>query len=132
MELERIKYRAKDKFTGRWVYGFPRKTGLGNWVIYDGDRRYCILPETLGQYTGLKDKAGKEVYEGDIITVNGKYPRVVLWDKMCWSLMPTEYFHDKYFWIMNLQHPGVDWWEEFSDEFNVIGNIIDNKNLLEQ
>lgn len=67
MELERIKYRAKDKFTGRWVYGFPRKTGLGNWVIYAGDRRHCILPETLGRYvTTINDK---EVYEGDLIYV---------------------------------------------------------------
>lgn len=67
MELERIKYRAKDKFTGRWVYGFPRKTALGNWVMYDGDRRYCIVPETLGRYvTTLNDK---EVFENDLIYV---------------------------------------------------------------
>ena len=68
----------------------------------------------------------QEIYEGDIITVNGQYPRVVLWDKMMWALMPTEYYHDKYFWVMNLQHPGPDWWEEYADEFEVIGNKYDN------
>ena len=89
-----------------------------------------LTPPTVCQFTGLTDCNGKEIYEGDIITVNSKYPRVVLWDKMCWALMPTEYFHDKMFWVMNLQHPGIDWWEEFADEFEVIGNIHDNPDLI--
>ena len=91
-----------------------------------------VDPDTVGQFTGLFDKNGKEIYEGDIITVNGRYPRVVLWDKMMWALMPTEYYHDAYFWVMNLQHPGPDWWEEFSDEFEIIGNIHDNPELLKE
>ena len=65
--MRELKYRAKDKFTGRWVYGFPRKTSLNNWVIYNGERRYCILPETLGQC--VANLNGKEVFEDDLIYV---------------------------------------------------------------
>lgn len=67
MELERIKYRAKEKFTGRWVYGFPYKSSFGNWFILTETNKYHVLEETLGSYvTTLNDK---EVFEGDLIYV---------------------------------------------------------------
>ena len=135
-----IKFRGKRLDNGEWVYGelctprlFDSKRGyFGEDVpcIFCDEGNVPIIPATVGQFTGLLDKNGKEIYEGDIITVNGQYPRVVLWDKMCWALMPTEYYHDKMFWVMNLQHPGPDWWDLFSNEFEVIGNIYDNPELL--
>lgn len=67
--MRQIKFRAKDKFTGLWVYGFPRKTALGNWFIYDNLNRYCIDPDTLGQCTGISDIHSKAIYEGDIIQI---------------------------------------------------------------
>lgn len=94
-------------------------------------RNVSVDGSTVGQFTGLCDKSQRqEIYEGDIITVNGRYPRVVLWDKMSWALMPCEYYNDKHFWVMNLQHPGSDWWEEFADEMEVIGNMYDNPELM--
>ena len=139
-----IKFRGKRLDNGEWAYGDLLQTnegsvciGIHGQYIDDGmhfndfyDKTPYIDEDTLGQFTGLLDKLGKEIYEGDIITVNGQYPRVVLWDKMCWALMPTEYYHDKMFWVMNLQHPGPDWWDLFSNEFEVIGNIYDNPELL--
>lgn len=130
--MRTIKFRGQDSDSGEWFYG--------NLFIKDSRGRthistpecgcFRINPETIGQFIGLIDKNGKEIYEGDIITLKGNYPRVVLWDKMSWALMPAECYHDKVFWVMNLQHPGNDWWEEFADEFQIIGNIHDNPEQL--
>lgn len=132
MSMRQIKFRGERLGTHKWVFGFLFQNAVGEWKITYGFREYTVAPETIGQYTGLKDCNGKEIYEGDIITTKGRYPRVVLWDKMGWALMPTEYYNDKYFWVMNLQHPGVDWWEEFADEFEIIGNIYDNPELIKR
>lgn len=128
-----IKFRGKRLDNGKWAFGdleYHPKKQSARIHIYNAEGDYLwqqvVHPKTVGQFTGILDKNGKEIYEGDIITVNGQYPRVVLWDKMMWALMPTEYYHDKYFWVMNLQHPGPDWWEEYADEFEVIGNKYDN------
>lgn len=122
----KIAFRGKNRYRKEWLYGNLVQYKDGSYGI-DG---VPVDPDTVGQFTGLLDKNGKEIYEGDIITVRGRYPRVVLWDKMMWALMPTEYYHDEVFWVMNLQHPGVDWWEEFADEFEIIGNIHDNPSLI--
>ena len=130
--MRKIKFRAKALANGHWVYGNLIVRGEGHVSILNSKSEPWVDPKTVSQFTGLTDRNGKEIYEGDIITVNSKYPRVVLWDKMCWALMPTEYFHDEMFWVMNLQHPGIDWWDEFADEFEVIGNIYDNSKLINQ
>lgn len=147
--MRTIKFRGKRLKDGKWIFGnladysmkvfnttIEKKIIFGNIVSFATDNFGFVVddcavdPDTIGQFTGLLDKNGKEIYEGDIITVNGLYPRVVLWDKMTWALMPAEYYHDKYFWVMNLQHPDLDWWEQFADEFEIIGNIYDNPELL--
>ena len=123
-----IKFRGRNQYRKEWLYGNLSQYRDGSYGI-DG---VPVEADTVGQFTGLIDMNGKEIYEGDIITLKGNYPRVVLWDKMSWALMPTEYYHDDVFWVMNLQHPGLDWWEEFADEFEIIGNIHDNPELLKE
>lgn len=136
--MRTIKFRGKRIDNGEWVYGSLDSTDERpaiSWLRTNEDGEQVpwfayVKADTVGQFSGLTDQNGKEIYEGDIITLKGDYPRVVLWDKMSWALMPTEYYHDEYFWVMNLQHPGLDWWEEYADEFEIIGNIYENPDML--
>lgn len=131
--MREYKFRGKD-LKGEWRYGFlfydydctDKYSPFINWK----DEKYLggigeeeVEEETLGQFTGLYDKNGKEIYEGDVLQIDIDRAYVKWNDKYGYfELIPIgDYYFDS----------GVIGEELEYLEAKLIGNIYDNKELLE-
>lgn len=132
--MRKIKFRGKRINGGEWVYGsLLQDTGLGkareDTLICAESTAFSVIPETVGQFTSLIDKNGKEIYEGDVvrfidytytpldglkhegyIAYNKGYFEIVVGDNLRYCL------HSLQLWVYN--------------HCEVIGNIHDNPDLL--
>ncbi len=141
--MREIKFRGID-CSGQWVYGdlIHKRHDKGAILIQDAKGIGSDVDiTTIGQYTGLKDKNGKEIYEGDILRCNGypynydgvdNYFAEIVWaDNIC-SFYKITRKNPKSI-VNGISHGN---WSELDEEdiesFEVIGNIHDNPELIKE
>jgi uncharacterized phage protein (TIGR01671 family) len=128
--MREIKFRGYSKELNKWFYG-DLVTNHGDTPYRIGDwgdgEIHRVAEKSLGQYTELKDKNGKEIYEGDIIRVK--------WENTAPKFLSnTEWIGEVFFnagsfcingeWVENLNN--------INGAIEVVGNIYENNELLKK
>jgi len=127
-----IEFRGKQTDNGEWVYGVPTKDGRGEMVmvenIFECEEYNCrganclyVDENTVGQRIGLKDRNGINIFEGDIVK------RVWL-GKMCIYQIDYDNGLARFIGRAGMIFKASFYYD--SEEFEVIGNIYDNPELL--
>ena len=129
-----IKFRGKDIETGEWLYGhFFQRMGCYPAIVEprprDGKVMYyeiAVEDTTVGQFTGLYDKNGKEIYEGDILRLGNSPSGVceVKWNESLAAFCIQFFFENK------VGTRPLGGWVICGRKVEVIGNIFDNPELL--
>lgn len=129
--MREIEFRGKRIDNGEWVYGSLTQIGdCADILVYYPEEKegiyHCINNNTIGQFTGLTDKNGKKIFEGDILK--------------CLDLDGDDYlshirYEDGAFVIdvrdFDFDCTAIGWaFSGHLDDVEIIGNIHDNPELL--
>lgn len=130
--MREIEYRGKRQENGEWIFGSLLIDEIQNSICIVDNKEgigYEVEPETVGQYTGLKDKNGKKIYGGDIVDFSydvfvGNFDTkvakgIVKFEKGAFWIEIPELKEQYLLYEVNI------------DTIEVIGNVTDNLELLE-
>lgn len=146
--MREILFRGKRMDNGEWVEGYYVPIGKYHYILtgrlelvpYLGFEHFLVNPDTVGRFTGLTDRNGVKIFEGDIIrwhdntelSVGGQIAEV------CFGKYrdADSAFDDVYAIGFYLRTSGgecvtICWLDEYQNDFDIIGNIYDNPELLE-
>ncbi len=146
--MREILFRGKRLDTGEWVYGYYCKytkrqvcpvgdelkpediahliinDAFADWNMPRSLQAYDVDPETVGQYTGLKDKNGVKIFEGDVINREYFWGYYIGYKDGSFVKIPLD----------KVQRINWDWTpinQEFLNDWEVVSNIHDNPEFLE-
>lgn len=127
--MREIKFRGKHN--GKWLYGdlvhqhgctfiFPEEAP-------DSVDNYSVDPDTIGQFTGLHDKDGKEIYEGDIVLIPKYGNCLVMWSGYGWGFHTVE---QEVYPDGSMQYRPIGDYRFIFGQAVLVGNIHDNPELM--
>lgn len=117
--MREIKFRGNTN-SGNWFYGDLWQSGGKSFIVHPDYPTYEVNIESVGQYTGLLDINGKEVYEGDVV-------KWADWEKVE-QITPLEWDVVMCRFVCRYKN---GYWRMFGSEFSVeiVGNIYENPEM---
>ena len=106
--MREILFRGKRPSDSKWVRGYYQQYPQGYVHIQNDNLDWTpVIPETVGQYVGRKDRNGRKIFEGDVVKSSWGYSGVVEFDSFIYAMCE-----------------GM-----VSEDIEIIGNIFDNPDL---
>lgn len=132
--MRTIKFRGYNAKNKEWLYGCYLINRCEHFICPDGiqpadktSEDFQIVPETLGQFTCLHDKDGKEIYEGDIVLIPKYGNCLVMWSGYGWGFHTVE---QEVYPDGSMQYRPIGDYRFIFVQAVLIGNIHDNPELV--